>query len=79
MILKSLRIHRGYGSLDDPLRGEIKFATDGGNELKITLDEQLLIDIVKLCAGAVAQAGKEAADSLVADANSVNLIEHQDG
>jgi recombinational DNA repair protein RecT len=76
MILKKLYINRGYGS-DGALRGEIEFKTDSGNELKLTLDERLSQEIVKLCADAVARAGKAAAEALTADAISQNLIEHE--
>ena len=77
MILKKLYINRGYGA-DGTLRGEIEFKTDGGNELKITLDEQLSADIVTLCSGAVARAGKVAAEALTAEALSNNLIEQKE-
>ena len=76
MILKKLYINRGYGS-DGVLRGEIEFKTDDGNELKITLDEQLSKEIVSLCAASVARAGQKAANALTAEALSANLIEHQ--
>ena len=78
MILKNLHIHRGYRS-EDPLRGEIEFKTEDGNELKLKLDEQLAQEIVKLCAEAVVRAGKAAADALIADASSQNLIEQETG
>ena len=77
MILKKLYINRGYAA-DGVLRGEIEFKTDNGNELKITLDEQLSTDIVKLCAEAVARAGKLAAEGLTAEALSENLLEHDE-
>lgn len=78
MILKKLFISRGYGS-EGKLHGDIEFKTsDGdGNELKITLDEQLSQEIVKLCADAVVRAGKKASEALVADALSQNLLEHE--
>lgn len=78
MILKNLHIHRGYQE-DAPLRGEIEFKTEDGNELKLKLDEQLSREIVVLCAQAVRRAGREAAKALVADASSQNLIEHENG
>lgn len=78
MILKKLHIHRGFGT-DGVLRGEIEFKTDDGNELKMTLDEQLSADIVNLCAEAVARAGQVAAKALTAEALSTNLIEHVEG
>ena len=77
MILETLHINRGYGE-NGKLRGEIKFKTGDGNEMKITLDEQLSAEIVKLCADAVARAGKAAAEALTNDALNVNLIEHDE-
>ena len=76
MKLKNLRIHRGYGD-DGKLRGEIEFIAEGGNELKLALDEQLSIDIVNLCAEAIVRAGQEAAKALTAEALQVTAIEHQ--
>ncbi len=76
MKLTSLHINRGWGE-DGGLRGEIKFATEGGNEMKLALDEQLSIDIVSLCADAIVRAGQEAAKSLTSEALQVAAIEHK--
>ena len=76
MKLKNLHIHRGYGN-DGKLCGQIDFMAEGGNELKLALDEQLSIDIVNLCAEAIVRAGQEAAKALTAEALQVTAIEHQ--
>jgi len=77
MRLKSLHIHRGYSD-DAPLRGELTFrAEEGEHELKMKLDEQLSIDIVNLCAEAIARAGQAAAKSLTSEALQVTAIEHR--
>ena len=78
MKLKSLHIHRGYSD-NDPLRGELVFKTDKEHEMKMPLDEQLSIDIVKLCAEAIVRAGQDAANAITADALQVTAIEHQAG
>ena len=75
MNLKKLYIHRGYGT-DAPLRGEIEFATSDGEEIKLKLDEQLSQDIVRLCAEAVARAGRAAAERLTAAAMKTTAIEY---
>ena len=76
MKLKLLQINRGYGD-DGKLRGTIGFVNEDGNELKINLDEQLSVEIVKLCAAAVIRAGVQAAESLTLEARNANLIEHE--
>jgi len=75
MQLKSLHVHRGYSD-NAPLRGELVFKSDDESELKMKLDEQLSIDIVQLCADAIARAGQEAAFALTAEALQVAAIEH---
>ncbi len=73
MKMKSLHINRGYQE-DAPLRGEVVFS--GEAEIKMQLDEQLSIDIVALCAEAIAQAGREAAKALTSEALQAIAIEH---
>ncbi len=79
MKIQSLHINRGYSSSNATLRGELVFRSeeDGDTELKIKLDEQLSIDIVKLCAEAIVRAGQAAAKSLTSEALQITAIEHK--
>jgi len=76
MKLKSLNISRGYYN-HKPLQGEVLFVSDDKTEIKMKLDEQLSIEIVHLCADAIARAGQETAKALTAEALQVTAIEHQ--
>lgn len=78
MKLKKLYIHRGYNA-DAPLRAELEFISEAGDEIKTRLDEALSREVVRLCAEAIAQAGQRAADALSAEALRQTAIEHKPG
>lgn len=76
MKLKSLTVDRGWNA-EAPLRCEVRFIGDDGDEIKTKLDEELSREVVRACADALARAGKRAATALTADSLRQTAIEHQ--
>lgn len=76
MKVESVKIDRGYTfDADRRLKGTIVFMGEDKTEIKMVLDEQLAVEIVNLCADAIARAGQDAAKAITAETLAIPALE----